>query len=404
MSESAQLKEARGAAPRPEPREIPGRQVLEGVFAVCATVGAIAFVVSLGRGATLRAWEAFLVNLLFWTGIAQGGVTISAAFYLTQARWGGAAQYRLAEAFAGFLPVGFFLFWALIFGRDVIFPWVTHPIAQKAAWLNTPFLFSRDGLSLFAITLVSLWFVRESRKPATIAWVEAAADIELPPPIIRRLAPTVAILFAAIYSLLAFDLVMSLAPMWRSTLFGAFFFAGAWWSGLVAMALATVLLGRALGAGNRLAEKGFMHDLGKLIFAFSVFWVYLVFSQFIVIWYADIPVETFWVVPRVMRLPWGILGWGSLILIWATPFVVLMGRRPKRTPAILGSVAALGLIGVFVERYLLVVPSLSPAEIPFGGIEALVTLGFLGAFGLCALPGLARVAQVAMAVPDGRHE
>ena len=98
------------------------------------------------HGLAQRAWEAFLVNLLFWLGIAQGGVVASAAFYLTQGRWAGRAHYRLAEAFSGFLIPGFILFWVLFFGRELIFPWIRHPIPAKTTWLNVPFLFARDGI------------------------------------------------------------------------------------------------------------------------------------------------------------------------------------------------------------------------------------------------------------------
>ena len=102
------------------------------------------------RRRATRAWEAFLVNLIFWLGVAQGAIIVSASFYLTQARSGGAGAYRLAEAFVGFLPVGFILFWVLLIGRHQIFVWIDHPLPEKAGWLNTPFLFARDGSGVAA--------------------------------------------------------------------------------------------------------------------------------------------------------------------------------------------------------------------------------------------------------------
>ncbi len=374
------------------------------LMAALAVVGAAAFVAAVTNGPADRAWQAFLVNLLVWMGVAQGGIVVSASFYLTQARWAGSAHYRLAEAFAPFLVVGFVLFWGLYFGRALIFPWVTHPVAQKAAWLNTPFLFARDGAGLALMTVLSLVFVRVSRGEAARAWASHSMNITMPPPALRRLAPAVALAFAFVYSLIGFDLVMSLAPVWRSTLFGAYFFAGAYWSALVVMALVAVLLRRRLGTGNVFTEPEVLHDLGKLVFAFSVFWVYLLFAQYIVIWYGDIPVETFFVVQRVHHMPWTPLSWTALILIWLVPFVVLLGARPKRTPAILGSVAFLGIVGIFIERYVLVVPSLSLNVVPFGGIEVLITLGFIGGFALSAMPGLNRVAAAAAHAPHGEAD
>src|SRR5208283_2416717 len=155
-------------------------------------LGAIAFVLALSRGGAEIAWQAYLVNLLFFLGVAQGALVASAAFYLTQAKWGGSTPYRLGEAFAPFLWVGFFLFFGLYFGRSQIFPWVTHPIPQKAAWLNVSFLFARDGIGLGVMAAVSFAFIRASRGDDARAWSIATDDIELPPHSIRVLAPLVA--------------------------------------------------------------------------------------------------------------------------------------------------------------------------------------------------------------------
>jgi hypothetical protein len=365
------------------------------VAGVLAALGAIAFVVAIVRGGAATAWEAYLVNLLFFLGIAQGAMVASAAFYLTQAKWGGSTPYRLGEAFAPFLWVGFLLFFGLYFGRAAIFPWVKHPIAQKAAWLNIPFLFARDGIGLGLMAAVSYAFVRISRSEEARAWTIATSEIEMPPHSIRVIAPIVAGLYAVVYTLIAFDLVMSLAPVWRSTLFGWFFFAGCFWSGLTAMALIAVVLRKRLGANNLFTNPTVMHDFGKMVFAFSGFWVYLVFAQYIVIWYGDLPVETFFIVQRVHHMPWSPLSVACLLLIWAIPFIVLMSQRSKKTPWVLGTVATLGLLGMWLERYVLVVPSLSPDAIPFGPTQFLISLGFLGLFLICTVPGLNRVAQAA---------
>jgi len=369
------------------------------LLGVLVLLGIFGFLLGLESGQADRAWQAYLVNLLVWLGIAQGGMVLSAAFYLTQGRWAGTTQYRLAEAFVGFIPLGFVLFWLLYLGRARIFPWVLHPIPQKAAWLNTPFLFARDGLGLALMTVLSLVLVRLSRSPQAAAWQRNSADIEMPPPAIRRTAVALAILFAVVYSLIAFDLVMSLAPQWHSTLFGWYFFGGAFWSAIVASAVSAVVLRARLGAHNVFRNPTVLHDLGKLVFAFSIFWVYLVFSQYIVIWYGNIPVETFFIVHRVYHMPWEAISYAVVILMWVAPFLVLLGVRPKKSPAILGTIACGGLVGVWLERYLLVVPSLSPRAIPFGWVQLLVTLGFFGAFVLCSLPGLDLTAAAALAEP-----
>jgi hypothetical protein len=395
MSTNPQTAHRERSADRPQPVESVAGATMRTIAGAMILVGAIAFVLALLHGSAAIAWQAYLVNLLFFLGVAQGALVASAAFYLTQAKWGGSTPYRLGEAFAPFLWVGFFLFFGLYFGRSLIFPWVTHPIPQKAAWLNIPFLFARDGIGLAVLATASFAFIRVSRRDDARAWTIATQDIELPPHSIRVLAPIVAVLFAVVYTLISFDLVMSLAPVWRSTLFGWYFFGGAFWSGLCAMALvATVLRGR-LGNHNLFTNPTVMHDFGKMVFAFSVFWIYLMFAQYIVIWYGDLPVETFFIVQRVHHMPWSPLSRACLVLIWMIPFVVLMSVRTKKTPIILGTVSALGLVGMWLERYVLVVPSLSLDAIPFGPTQFLISIGFLGAFLICAVPGLNRVAQAA---------
>jgi hypothetical protein len=358
-------------------------------------VGIVVFLLALAIGQATRAWEAFLVNLLFWMGLAQGAIVVSAAMYLAQGRFGGGAVFRLAEAFGGFLLPGFVLFWVLYFGRETIFPWINHPIPRLQSWLNVPFMFARDGIGLAWMTFLSLWFLRASRSEQTLKWVDTPDDIELPPKAVRRLAPTLAISYAVVYTILAFDLIMSLSPPWSSTLFGVYFFESAFWAGLAAMGFVAVRLRAQVRPDSRFASRQVLHDIGKLVFAFSIFWVYLGYGQYLVIWYGDMPRETFFIAPRFSHLPWAVLGWSTVLLVWAVPFGLLMGKRPKQTPAILGTVCLLGLVGIWIEFYVLVAPSLSPRHIPFGWIEALITLGFFAAFRLFTRSGFERLLAAA---------
>jgi len=222
-------------------------QPLSTIAFVLIGIGIITFLIAITHGLAQRAWEAFLVNLLFFLGIAQGGVVASAAFYLTQGRWAGRAHYRLAESFSGFLILGFVLFWFLLFGREWIFPWIRHPVPAKTTWLNVPFLFARDGIGLFIMTVLSWWFVTSSRREDVKEWASHPDNIILPPNIMRRLSPALGLAYAFIFSLLAFDLIMSLSPMWKSTLFGAWFFETCFWSALASMAFASVILRTVFG-------------------------------------------------------------------------------------------------------------------------------------------------------------
>src|SRR3984957_1659835 len=216
MSTNLQMARRERAVMKPQPVESVAGATMRTIAGAMILVGAIAFMLALFHGGAAIAWQAYLVNLLFFLGVAQGALVASAAFYLTQAKWGGSTPYRLGGGFGPFLWVGFFLFFGLYLGRSLIFPWVTHPIAQKAAWLNIPFLFARDGIGLGVMAAVSYAFVRISRRDDSRAWTIATSEIEMPPHSIRVIAPIVAGLYAVVYTLIAFDLVMSLAPVWRS--------------------------------------------------------------------------------------------------------------------------------------------------------------------------------------------
>lgn len=369
------------------------------IATVLVVVGVIGVGGGLAVGAAQRVWLTWLVDLLFFMGIAQAGVVASAAFYLTHGRWAGSSHFRLAESFWRFLPLALVLFFGLAVGRDYIFPWITHPVANKikAQWLNAPFLLTRDFIALVWMTLISWHFIGISNREDAVIWHHQPDTIEMPPPAIRHWAPVIGISYAVVWTLVAYDLISSLSPQWHSTLFGWWYFATVFWSCLCAMSFTAVRMRAVLPAGNIFTRGKVLHDLGKMIFAFSVFWMYLTFAQYIVIWYGDLPSETFFVVGRAWHHPWMLMTWLAPILLWVTPFSVLMGVLPKKTPKILGTVAVLGMIGVWDLHYVLIVPSLFPDTLPLGWVELCITAGFLGAFIFCAIPGLRQLAEVAVA-------
>ncbi len=146
------------------------------LFAALALAGAGAFLVGVGSPQSLRAWQAYLVNYVFWTGLSFGAVLFVAVLNMTDARWGRSLK-RLAEGLGAFLPASFLLFWFLYFGREEIFPWVHDLKPEKAGWLNTGFLFARNGAGLLLLAGASWWLAPpgERRWPAwTLAGCGAA--------------------------------------------------------------------------------------------------------------------------------------------------------------------------------------------------------------------------------------
>ena len=199
------------------------------------------------------------------------------------------------------------------------------------------------------------------------------------------LSPILAILFALGFSLIGFDLVMSLSPHWYSTLFGMYFFTGAFYSSLAFLFLLTLLFVKPLDLGNFVGERQF-HDLGKLLLGFCLVTGDFFFSQFLVIWYGNLPEETRFVITRINSAPWKHLAWTVLILGFAFPFVVLLSRKAKMRRGVMLVVSGIILIGMWLERFLLVAPSLwKGRDLPLGFSEFLISLGFLGLMSLSLL-------------------
>ena len=194
---------------------------------------------------------------------------------------------------------------------------------------------------------------------------------------------------------------MSLTPTWYSTMFGWYFGWGGFLCGVAATAFICVLLRRTPGWDLEITRPR-MHDLGKMVFAFSIFWMYIFFAQYIVIWFGNLPEETQFIEARLgsqflqdtwfflaSRLgePYVGLSMAAWIGCWWIPFWVLLGQRPKQNPAILGSVALIVLIGFWLERNSLIWPSLVPEDgfAWLGPIQLGIAAGFLGGFVLVFL-------------------
>jgi hypothetical protein len=178
---------------------------------------------------------------------------------------------------------------------------------------------------------------------------------------------------------LAWDYVMALTPDWVSTLFGWWFFMGAFLTG-IAM---TAFLATQLRAKYRLEAYITPHhfwDIGKALFAFCIFWTYQYWSQYLPIWYANLPEETWWVFLRFEE-PWRPLAFTVFGLVFLVPFLGLLNMYTKKSPFWLGLFALIVLVGMWMERHLLVMPSLEAERVWVGLPEVGVTIGFLGLFG-----------------------
>jgi len=360
-------------------------------------IGAAAFLYQLFGVDARRAWSAYLTNYVYWTGLAFGTFLLSPVLILTNASWGRPIK-RLSESVVLFLPVLLILLWPLFLGRENAFWWVLHPEEQKAPWLNTPFFFTRELVGLLLLILSAALLTRNSVK-SDMEYIEGK-----PGPADRRRSDTAlstayAILYAFIMTLVSFDMMMSLNPEWFSTLFGAYYFVVSFYSGLAFLAVLSTFAVKKMGMGDTVEKKQF-HDLGKLLFGFCVVSLDFFYVQFLVIWYGNLPDETRYVIWRVIYDPWAALAWTVLIVVFIIPFLVLLLRRIKLEPVLLASISVWILIGIWLEKFLLVTPSLLKSKsLPLGIFEVLITLGWLGLFGFCVCSFLQKYPVLAVSDP-----
>jgi Ni/Fe-hydrogenase subunit HybB-like protein len=369
------------------------RMLIVGV--VLAVAGLTLFVLQVTGEDPARGWRIFLVNFLFFTGIAVGANIFAAIQKVVKSRWSGAI-IRFAEATVFFLPISLVCFLVLFLGRNELFPWIEHPTPARGQWLTVPWVFTRDLVSLLALFGLTIAFVYHDLKPDVAELAQhvsgwrrrlyeriAGGYTGTPEQTAKNdarigwLAPLLIVAYAYLFSILAFDLIMSLAPYWISNLFGAFFFMGAFLTGLTMLGLMTVYWRRKLGL-HAIIHRHQFHDLGKLVFGFSVFWAYLMYSQLLVIWYGNLREETAWVFWRLSG-DWRPLAIAVGLLVFLIPFWGLIWVKSKTTVLTFTTFLSISIVGFWLERYLLVQPSLIDSP-QFGLPEIGVSLGFLGLF------------------------
>ncbi len=389
-------------------------------------IGIIGFVAGLIGNRSYLAWQALLVNTLFFGGIALGGLAFSVIFTITNAKWGRPIK-RLAEALSAFIPIGALLLCLLFFGADHFFEWMDHDkvIHAKEGWLNFPFFIIRNvvllglfvaggsyylkivirpdiGLALKLSNFGNSFADRFIKNYGSQDEEEAGAEKRA-----RTLAVPLALLFFLLSTLLAFDWMMSIDQEWFSTMFGAQYAI----SNLIGAAAALLIIAGITREKFQLDEYITIdryHDLAKLTFAFCALWTYLIFSQVLVIWYGNLPEETPYLILRMQSVEWGWMFWVLFFLMFFIPFFGLMSRTACNSIWFSRLIAVDVLVGVWLEKYFLIVPSIQENNASAGLIDASgglpgfspnfydisITLGVLGIFLLSYFWFLQRVPAV----------
>lgn len=347
-----------------------------------------------------RTWANLLLNGFFFTAIAVAGTFFIAANTIGESGWYSGIK-RIPEAMGTYLPFGAAVLLLLVvlglYGNGKIhnlWEWMQHDYqandhiynsSGKKVYLNPTFYLIRTVVFLTGWILIT-------RRLRSLSLKE---DMNPGMSFYRKQYNTAAfflVFFAVSSSMSAWDWLMSIDAHWFSTLFGWYVFAGFFVSGISMMLLITLYLKRQ-GLLSHVNENH-IHDMAKFMFAFSVFWTYLWFSQYMLIWYANIPEEINYFLER-FNTPYKYVVIPMLIINFAFPLVVIMHRYAKRNFGLLTFVAVMILFGHFLDMFQIIMPGIVKENWSIGFIEIGMFLGFLGLFLFVVLSSLAKAPLVA---------
>lgn len=348
-------------------------------------------------------WGAYFTNLLFFMGLAVGSVVLTAIFQIVRATWAAPIR-RIAEASYEFLPWAYGLWAVTYFGKESLYPWATHPMPGREWWFQPNFVYIRFAILLGILFLVIRRFIRLSLrgdigliqekntssfwkaplyKYLTSGWEGSEVEI---PKIQNKMscsAPVIVMLYIVIYSLFVFDMVMSMDTVWYANMFGGFNFVGNIYLALATLSLVVTYLRSTEPEFNKIVTADDYWDMGKLTFGFCMLWTYMFFAHFLPQWYGNLPEETAWMMLRTREFPWKGWAWFVLPMCFIIPFITSVSRDVKRTPKLYAFIAASIFFGIWGEKYIVVMPQISPDRIPFGLCEIGLFLGFAGGYILC---------------------
>lgn len=348
-----------------------------------------------------RAWHAYLVAFCFFTTMAMGGMFFTAIQHATSAGWS-ANMRRLAESFTAFIPFVIILGLPIVFlANKNLYLWLDMDVVKndpillgKAPYLNKAFFairFIAFGLLWYFFAKKIVGFSLSQDRDGQDHWTLRAGKWSI----------GFLVFFALSFSLFSVDFLMSLEPHWFSTIFGVYVFTGMFQSSLAALVLLMLFIHKK-GWSNGLINMEHIHDTAKFMKAFTVFWAYIAFSQFMLIWYANLPEETIFYLHRTHGY-WLHVTILLFIFRFIVPFLALLPRWAKRTPVHLASVSVLVLVMQYVDLFWLVYPNFTNEYVAFSWLEIGAFVGFLGAFGLVVTRFLTKYNMIAIKDPR-RHE
>ena len=336
------------------------KKIAYGLFFIGLLLSVLAFVVD-----SHRALANYDVIIALLVSVSVGNLFLFSIEYLSGAVWS-TVMRRVNEIFITFVPFVFVIGLVIVFNTHSIFHWAheeavkTDKLLQsKSPYLNQTFFTIRYFVYFFAWSLFAFLMTKNSLK-------QDESKDQLLTYKNSKLSAVFIPIFAITLTFFSIDFLMSTEPHWYSTIFGVYYFSGTVLAALSVLTLAIIFLYEKGYFGNVLRRDHF-YNLGALLFAFINFWAYIAFSQFLLIWYANLPEETFWMIHRWQN------GWEifSFILIFGhflIPYFSLLSQQAKSNLSRLKFMAAWILLMHYIDLYWLVMPSLYK-EIVFGWIE-----------------------------------
>ena len=365
------------------PGKFTASQTLKTVMAVAMFVGLLAFALALYQD-KIRAWHSFLTSYMFFTDLALGGLFFTAIQHAANAGWSVTIR-RYSEAMTSFLPVAAVGAIVLLFGAHQLYVWLDPAeVAGDAVLLGKS---SYLNLNFFVIRLIiffALWLFFRQRMVGNSLKQDIDGDVKFT---IRNNALAVIFLmvFAISYSLFTVDTLMSLQPHWYSTMWGVYNFAGLFQSSIATIVIIACCMYRS-GLVRGYVTHEHLHDMGKFMKAFTIFYAYIGFSQFLLIWYANLPEETIFYLSRSSG-GWMTVTISLFVFKFLAPFLLLLPRAAKRSPAHLTLVACLILFMQYIDINWMVYPAFSEhfmiswqeigTFLMFGGLFMWTTVSFL---------------------------
>jgi hypothetical protein len=350
--------------------------------------------------------ERTFANLLlmgyYFTCVCAAGTFFIALQFVAQAGWS-AGLLRIPQAFAKVLPIASIVLITIILAgllsHNLYQQWnpghhegggAEHALsASKASFLNVPFFIIRQVFFLGIYCIFALLLTKYSNNEDQLGGLTNHNKS-------IKMATIFLVLFGFTSPIWAFDTIMSIEAHWFSTMFGWYNFAAMWVSGICAITLTIILLKKA-GYLNWI-NHNHLHDLGKFIFAFSIFWTYVWFAQFILIWYANIPEETVYFYKR-WEPEYKFWFWLNIVINFLSPVLILMTRDAKRQTNTLMFVCILLLCGHWLDYYMMIMPGSLESHRDFGITEIGIAVGFVGLFTFLMLSKLATKPLVAQNHP-----